>query len=1186
MGEKKKKNVVSDTMMKIFIILCCVLVNFLGKHLAVKAQLPLWLDSFGTVFTAYVIGPGAGAIVGCAGNVLYCFWDFASLAYAITSIFIGLSLGFAARKKYFETFLGATSVAGCVTIGSVFISAIINLMFYDGYTGNIWGDGVIDFLTVRGLPRVLNCFIGEAYLDFLDKLVTVLAMYFLVKFVRFFRSTGTDGGDGNDSIRKASSVCMIIILLGTGLMAPSLSVKAEGSNDITYIQRIYNADNGLPCGHANDIAQTQDGILWVGSYAGLYRYNGISFRFMSELTHVKNVNCLYVDNDGRIWIGTNDSGVIVSDGISELFVLDTAGGLPSDSVRTIIQSTTGEYYIGTSDHMGVVRFDEDGNTDVYKDIPEIRYAQSITADNDGHVAAVTADGNLFVLEAGEIICDFASQGSDIKFASCSFSYGGVLYAGTTDGKVVICSISGNRIRKDRSVNCPGLSEINEIYFNRDDIWILADNGIGRLDDFVFVKIATGDFNSSIERMCVDYQGNLWFASTRHGLLQLLESCFSNLNTDYGIDPAVVNTTAIRKGILYIGADDGVTEVRLSDGTLISDELTRLLEGVRIRCIMSDSSDNLWVCSYGKGLIRVSESGEILVFDPDEHGIGKRARVAVELSDGTIAVSADTGLSLIKSENDITTIPYGDDLGSSQILSMCEYSDGKLYLGTDGNGIVVVESGKITGHLTKEDGLGSGVILRMVYDEETDKIFVVTSNSLSILDSQSISIVTNFPYSNNYDIVLDDDGEAFVLGSAGIYVVSKKALTDNSEMDYMLLNSRLGLRGALTANSWNELTEDGELYLSTDRGVISFNLDDYKPEGRIYRIMISEVKLDGRPVLTQSGHVLRIDNNVNTIEFIPEIVNYTLDDPRISYSLEGIDTGYKTVIQSELGGAVYTNLPAGEYRFHLAILDDENGSVIEESVYEFIKEKAIYDNDWFIYYMLFVGGLFVGWFTWFVTRFALQKRMDMQQQKLALALKQVQMGNETIMAIAKTVDAKDSLTSEHSQRVSEYSVIIAKHSGFSDKEVEDIRKAALLHDIGKIGIPDAILNKPAKLDPDEYEIMKSHVTEGAKILKDFTLVEHAAEGAKYHHERYDGSGYPDGLKGKDIPLYGRIIAIADAFDAMTANRVYRPRMEFSAVMDELTGGRGTQFDPDLLDVFLKLIEDGDIDVESLYSDQNK
>ena len=139
----------------------------------------------------------------------------------------------------------------------------------------------------------------------------------------------------------------------------------------------------------------------------------------------------------------------------------------------------------------------------------------------------------------------------------------------------------------------------------------------------------------------------------------------------------------------------------------------------------------------------------------------------------------------------------------------------------------------------------------------------------------------------------------------------------------------------------------------------------------------------------------------------------------------------------------------------------------------------------------------------------------------------------------------------------------------------------MHDIGKIAIPDKILNKDSRLTDDEYAIMKSHTTEGAKILSDFTLLDHVIEGAEFHHERYDGRGYPKGLAGEDIPMYARIIGVADAFDAMTANRVYRKQMDFSYVLGELEKGRGTQFDPQYVDKLLQLIHEGIIDLNKIY-----
>ena len=222
-----------------------------------------------------------------------------------------------------------------------------------------------------------------------------------------------------------------------------------------------------------------------------------------------------------------------------------------------------------------------------------------------------------------------------------------------------------------------------------------------------------------------------------------------------------------------------------------------------------------------------------------------------------------------------------------------------------------------------------------------------------------------------------------------------------------------------------------------------------------------------------------------------------------------------------------------------------------------------------------------WVTWFITRTQTQKTLLKHKYELEYAKKQIQMGNETILSIARTVDAKDTNTSKHSFRVSEYSVAIARKLGYSEEKCENLRQMALLHDIGKIGIPDAILNKPGKLTDKEYEIMKSHVIKGGEILKDFTMIDSVDVGALYHHEKYDGPGYCQGLKGEEIPLDARIIGIADAFDAMTANRVYRNQLDIDVVIAELKRFSGIQFDPALVDILLSLIEDGTIDVTSLY-----
>lgn len=181
--------------------------------------------------------------------------------------------------------------------------------------------------------------------------------------------------------------------------------------------------------------------------------------------------------------------------------------------------------------------------------------------------------------------------------------------------------------------------------------------------------------------------------------------------------------------------------------------------------------------------------------------------------------------------------------------------------------------------------------------------------------------------------------------------------------------------------------------------------------------------------------------------------------------------------------------------------------------------------------------------------------------------------QSITTITYAVDAKDRYTKGHSVRVAQYCLAMAKKLAWSKQDCLNLYYTALMHDIGKIGIPDTILNKPVKLTDEEYRLIRNHTTMGANILRPITMVPQICDGAKYHHERYDGKGYPCGLKGDDIPYVARIIGIADAYDAITSNRIYEKAQVTDYAVNELKKGRGTQFDPYLADVFLEIIQSG-------------
>ncbi len=178
--------------------------------------------------------------------------------------------------------------------------------------------------------------------------------------------------------------------------------------------------------------------------------------------------------------------------------------------------------------------------------------------------------------------------------------------------------------------------------------------------------------------------------------------------------------------------------------------------------------------------------------------------------------------------------------------------------------------------------------------------------------------------------------------------------------------------------------------------------------------------------------------------------------------------------------------------------------------------------------------------------------------------------ESIQTLRYTVDAKDAYTRGHSDRVSEYSVLIGKHLGLSEDTLKILRIGGLFHDIGKIGVPDSILLKDTKLTPDEYSEIKNHPSIGAHILSTATIFKDILPIVKYHHERYDGLGYPCQLKGEDIPYVARIATIADSFDAMASRRSYRDSMPLDSIINEFEKCKGSQFDPQLTDVFLDIL----------------
>jgi HD-GYP domain-containing protein (c-di-GMP phosphodiesterase class II) len=197
----------------------------------------------------------------------------------------------------------------------------------------------------------------------------------------------------------------------------------------------------------------------------------------------------------------------------------------------------------------------------------------------------------------------------------------------------------------------------------------------------------------------------------------------------------------------------------------------------------------------------------------------------------------------------------------------------------------------------------------------------------------------------------------------------------------------------------------------------------------------------------------------------------------------------------------------------------------------------------------------------------QRRRELEQAYL-----------DAVWTLAAAVEARDPYTGGHGARVSEYAVALATTLGWERERVEEARLGGLLHDVGKLGIDDAVLRKPGKLDEIEWHQMRQHPDIGAGLLRRGPFLMRAAVYAQRHHERWDGRGYPAGLGGLDIPIGGRLLAVCDAFDAMTSSRSYRPAMDLESAIGELERGAASQFDPEMAAAFIEGLNAGHIEVQ--------
>lgn len=968
------------------------------------------------------------------------------------------------------------------------------------------------------------------------------------------------------------TVFFAAVLLLISLM-PAFSVNAAGYNEkSTYAigcsAVLYNNSNGLPTSEANDIVQSDDGFIWIGGYSGLIRYDGNEFYRFESNSGISSVVTLFIDSSQRLWIGTNDSGVAMYENNNFTFY-SRYSGLRSLSIRSIEEDNDGNIIIATTN--GISYVSPEGELGTIDDtLINNEYICEILKGTDGVIYGVTLLGSVFTLE-NKRITGFYSP-SDIGLGTINTVYPdpehkGFVYLGTNESNIYYTNIEQG-MKTYKTISAAPLETINSIRNYDGKVWVCSDSGIGFFEsDGTFVHLIDLPMTNSIDHMTRDYEGNIWFSSSRQGVMKIVANRFSDISEMASLPTLVVNSTYTDGSDLYIATDNGLYILN-NEYRSVTNELTQLLDGVRIRCIKQDLDGCLWFCTYSaNGLVRYDPStGKTTTFTENDGMASNRVRMLTVLSDGSIAAATNAGVNIIRDGKVVSTYGSNIGIGNLEILCVEEGENGKIYLGSDGGGIYIVDGKKVS-RIGSENGLKSEVILRLKKDPvEKNTYWIITSNSISYMKDETVTNVTTFPYSNNFDIFFDVNDRAWILSSNGIYIAKHGDLMADSVGEYTLFDRDYGLPGIATANSYSHITESGDLFVSASTGVYKVNINDETGGSGDIKLSIPFISLDDKLISVGNLDTIRIPSNVRRLNIYANAYTYSLINPHLCYMLEGFDDEFYHLTKQDMTYASYTNLREGTYKFVLSIIDDVTGETKKTVSLTLIKGTAIYEQTWFIIVSVVLLVLLIVLVIYLVFR----RKTKLIQKKQEETRKLV---NEMIKAFAGCVDMKDNYTNGHSARVAKYTAMIAEKMGKDPAQVEDIYNIALLHDIGKISIPDSILNKPGKLSDEEYAIMKSHAQRGYDILKDITIAPDLALGAGYHHEKYDGTGYPSGLKGNEIPEIARMIAVADAFDAMYSTRPYRKKLPIEVVAAEIKRCSGTQFAPEIAEIMLKLIDEG-------------
>ena len=932
---------------------------------------------------------------------------------------------------------------------------------------------------------------------------------------------------------------MNIILLFIFLCAPN-TFAGEYLSDKT--ETNYNSNNGLLTGKANTICQTADGYIWIGQYAGLTRYDAKTF------------NTITAYNDYNI------TGITALASYGNSLVIGTQSGLfiryDNGEIKSLSENLTDKMAINDIKVYGDVAF-------IASDTGVFLYSftndkLSLNSGGKGDITKVApiSDHEYFYVTSldkvyGNLSPDSIFYGeTNIKSI---YAKDNLLYLGERSGGVVAVDGEGAVVKR---IELDGEQCVNDILYANDSLYIATDKGLFvSQNNETAKKVDKLEVKESLQRIIVDYENNIWIASSLFGVSKITTNELFDYYFEHDLAAGSVNAIIKYNGLTYIATSEGLDVVDEGNNVNVENELTNLLKDVRIRDL-EVYKNKLYIATYDSNDYDLLEYDGTNITNINASKLVEQGELDDSKAKNIRCVTVASNYLLIGTNYGITRFD-----GTAYYTKKLDKRVLYIYYANDTVYLALEKSGFATTNLD----LGHPMLISDKYSSPLKCLYVNggllfnDNNFLYFYKDGEVSLINNSLIGSIVELEYIDG--KYIIGTDTNVYIYDDVFDKNS--NYVVLDNNNGLKSSLVGNSSGYYDKTNNYYyFATSNGVYVYDLSRGKAENIKRKIAIDSIIVDDK---VYTGNEISINPGAKRISVNVAVLSYTTNQHyNIYYKLDGIDSDYQTISATDSFKIDYTNLKGGRYTLTI-YSKDFDGTISDNTITLTInKEKAFHEQAWFWVIIVLLALALTGLLNYLIIHNRAVKARKREAELKGITI-------ESIEAIARTIDVKDTYTNGHSIRVGHFSRIIAKKLGMEGDELENLYYTALLHDIGKIGIPDAILNKPGRLTEEEYKQMKSHTTKGAKILKDISTIPNIVEGAKYHHERWDGLGYPEGLKGEEIPYIARIICCADCYDAMATKRTYKDPYPKEKIISEFEKCAGSQFDPDMAKVVVELIK---------------